>query len=344
MALAKVEGVARVDTFGGGFVAMGGRRVWVVARPGGDADKVLAQEIVAGSPRTAAARLAEGGWVAVSAQIAAAAGVGLGDWIEVPTPSGVARLRVAATTTNLAWSPGVVFLGMRDFGRLWHTGAPTALAIYPQPGAEPGVVRARVQAVLDGSPGATGPGSAATPTTPGATGPGSVATPTTPGAVGPGSRATPTGLVAVDAAERERSIDGLTSEGLGQLGEISNLLLAVAVLALAAALGSAIWQRRAAMAGLRLSGVRPRRLRAILLIEATLMLSAGCLTGALVGLYGELVIDRYLTHVTGFPVGGVGASARPFELLAVIAATVLALVAAPAWQASKVSPTFAFSE
>ena len=43
------------------------------------------------------------------------------------------------------------------------------------------------------------------------------------------------------------------------------------------------------------------------------MLGAGCITGALAGVYGQFVIDAYLRHVTGFPVTGAGAGARPIE-------------------------------
>jgi putative ABC transport system permease protein len=120
--------------------------------------------------------------------------------------------------------------------------------------------------------------------------------------------------------------------------------LIAAILALAAALTSAIWQRRPALAGLRLSGVRPRRLRLILLLESSMMLAAGCVTGALAGVCGQIVIDGYLTHVTGFPVARLGASLRPLEILAIVAAATLAIASVPGWIASRVSPTVAFDE
>jgi putative ABC transport system permease protein len=157
--------------------------------------------------------------------------------------------------------------------------------------------------------------------------------------LGPGS-----GLQALSATARARSIDRLTSEGLGQLSEISTLLTLAAILAMAAALTSAIWERRVALASLRLSGVRPRRLRLILLVESTLILGAGCITGALVGVCGQLVIDGYLADVTGFPVASLGASLRPIEIFALVGAAVLAIVAIPGWMASRVSPTIAFNE
>ena len=55
------------------------------------------------------------------------------------------------------------------------------------------------------------------------------------------------GLRATSANQREQSIEALTSEGLSHPGEISTLLLIAATLALAAALTSAIWQRRVAL-------------------------------------------------------------------------------------------------
>ncbi len=152
------------------------------------------------------------------------------------------------------------------------------------------------------------------------------------------------GLEVATAHEREASIDALTSEGLGQLGEISTLLVIAAILALAAALTSAIWQRRVSLAALRLSGVRAHRLRLILGIESALILGAGCLTGAVAGIYGQVVIDGYLAHVTGFPVASLGASFRPIEIFALVIAVVLAIAAVPGWIASRVSPTLALNE
>ena len=148
-------------------------------------------------------------------------------------------------------------------------------------------------------------------------------------ALAPGS-----GVEVATAASREANIDKLTSEGLSQLGIISTLLVLAAIMALAAALASSINQRRRAMAGLRLAGASPARLRRILLAEAGLMLGAGCVTGALAGIYGQFIIDAYLRHVTGFPVASAGASARPLEIFAIVLAAALAVCAIPAWLAS----------
>ena len=48
--------------------------------------------------------------------------------------------------------------------------------------------------------------------------------------------------------------------------------------------------------------------------------------------------------MTGFPIVTLTAGLRPLELLALVIALVLALVAVPGWLASRVSPTLALEE
>jgi putative ABC transport system permease protein len=300
--IARIPGVVSVSRFQGGFLELGERRAWVIARPPGSDLQVLRSQIVEGSASTAARRLSEGGWIAVSQEIAEQHHVKLGGLLTLPTPTGDVPFKVAATTTNLAWSPGVIFIGGSSYSHFWDTTAPTALGVDLVPGTNVGRARAAIAGVL-----------------------------------GPG-------LEVSTARTREARIDALTREGLSRLGEISTLLVFAAILAMAAALGSSVWQRRPALAAMRLSGVRARRIRRILLSESFLMLSAGCATGAVAGIYGQVMIDRYLRRVTGFPVAKLAASGRPLEIIALVTVTALALAAAPAWSASRVPPTLALDE
>jgi putative ABC transport system permease protein len=306
--IAKLPGAASVQSFQGGFEDIGNRRVWVIARPPGAARQVLTGQITSGNAPLAIARLGEGGWIAVSKEIAEEDHQGIGSTFVLPTPSGQVNMKIAALTTNLAWSPGVIFMGSADYGRLWRTNAPTAIAVNLAPATRPSTMRAEIKRLL-----------------------------------GPES-----GLEVSTSREREAAIDAIAGEGLSRLGEISTLLLLAAILALAAALTSAIWQRRVSMAALRLSGVRAHRLRLILAIESALILTAGCVTGAIAGVYGQVVIDRYLRRVTGFPVanigGSLGASMRPIEILVLVVVVVMALAAVPGIMASRVSPTLALNE
>lgn len=301
--LSRLRGVGQVATMQGGFAQLDGRRVWILARPLGYAEHVLDSQIIAGSPALAQRRVAAGGWVVVSQQIAEQQHTGLGGVLRLPTPSGDVRLRIAALSTNLAWSPGAVFLGDSEYRQLWHSDAPTAFAVSPRRGASLAAVQRRVAATLRGS-----------------------------------------GLTASTAAALQSSIETLASEGLDQLQEISTLLLAAAILAMAVALSSAIWQRRAAIAGLRLCGAPDGRLRRILLTESALMLGAGCITGALMGAYGQAVIDSYLRNVTGFPVAAIAAEGRPLTIFVLVVVGAVALAVTPIFVASRVSPALALNE
>jgi putative ABC transport system permease protein len=303
-AIARVPGVASVRAFQGGFLQLGDRRAWVIARPPGGSREVLRTQIVSGALARADMDLARGGWIVVSAQIAAEHHTHVGAGLVLQTPTGEHRFRVAATTTNLAWPPGAIFIGTGDYSRYWGTSAPTTLAVKLLPGANAATARAAIQRAL-----------------------------------GPGS-----GLEVSLAAARAARIDALAGEGLGQLGEIATLLLVAAVAAMAAALASSIWQRRATLASLRLLGVKPARLRRILLLEATLMLGGGCVTGALAGVYGQLVLDGYLKRVTGFPLARIATGARPLEIFVLVLVLALALVATPGWLASRVPPALALED
>jgi putative ABC transport system permease protein len=302
--IAQIPGVESVNTFQGGFLEMGNRRVWVIARPAGAERNVISTQIVDGNPATAVRRLGEGGWIVVSNQIAEEDHTKLGGLLTLPTPAGDVPFKLAATTTNLAWSPGVIFIGADDYSRLWNTTMPTALGVQLTPGTDTHRLQSQITAVLGAD----------------------------------------SGLEVSTASAREARIDTLTREGLSRLGEISTVLIAAAIMAMAAALGSSMWQRRPSLAGLRLAGVRPPRLRRVLLTEATLMLCAGCITGAIAGVYGQAIIDGYLKDVTGFPVANITASLRPLEVLVLVIAVALIVVSIPGWAASRVSPTLALDE
>ncbi len=302
--IGRVPGVTSVQAFQGGFIQLGDRRVWLIARPPGAVSSVFASQITSGDAELAGARLGAGGWTVVSKQIAEEHGWRIGEEMGLQTPTGTAHLRVAALTSNLAWIPGAIFLNTADYRRYWGARAPTALGVRLASGANITRVRSAIERQLGAH----------------------------------------SGLEVSTGRALEGRINALTSEGLSRLGEISTLMLLAAIFAMAAALTSTIWQRRVALAGLRLAGVKPRRLRRILLVEIALILGTGCFTGALAGLYGQVIIDGYLRHVTGFPVASMATSWRAFEILALVMVTVMAIVAVPGAMAASAPPALALEE
>jgi len=299
-AAAAVPGVAAVRRYQGGFLDFGGRRVWVIARPQADRALLPTSQLVRGSAATASERLRAGGWVVLSDQIARAHHLGLGDPLVIPTPTGTLRLRLAATTTNLGWSPGAMIVGEADYGRAWAGSAPTALEVDLAPGVDEAAVQRGVAQAVQGGPAG--------------------------------------GLLVQTAAERAEGINASARQGLSRLGQISTLLLIAAVLAMAAAMGAAIWQRRASLAALRVQSFSPRQLWRVLLLETGVVLGAGCITGALVGIYGQVVMDRYLRSVTGFPVASTLAGWSTVEIVGLVVVAALAVVAIPGWFAARVPP------
>jgi putative ABC transport system permease protein len=299
--IARTPGVTGVHGFQSEFMNLAGRRVWVIAQPPSVQHTLLARETVSGDVPRATRELRGRGWVAVSQPIAQQEHVGVGGTLLLPTPTGNVPFRVAAITTNLGWTAGALLLSTADYTRFWSTSSATALGIDVAPGTNVARVRAAIQHEL----GAT------------------------------------SGLEVITASTRATRFGAIAGEGLSRLAEISMLLALAAVLALVAALASAIWERRSSLSGLRLEGSPPSRLRRILLAESLLMLGAGCLTGVIPGVYGQVVIDGYLQHTTAFPVTAFAVPWRPLEIFVVVLTLVLALVAVPAWSASRVSPVLA---
>lgn len=302
--LASVPGVRAVRGYYGGFLDIDERRVWIVAREPGDPILVPPSQMRDGRALTADARIRAGGSATVSDQLADALGVGVGDSFTLPTPTGPRQLRVAATTSNFGWSPGAIVMNARDYRSWWSTADPAALQVDVDDGADPAAVAAALDRRLDAD-----------------------------------GRA---GIHAYTATERAGAITTSARTGLSRLGQISTMLLFAACLAMAAALGAAIWQRRPRIAADALVGATPLAQWRALLIESGLVIGAGCVTGASFGILGQIVIDNYLVGVTGFPVQtqvATGAALGSFALVLVVALAVLAI---PGWLVARVGADFSF--
>lgn len=302
--LRRAPGVADVRVYQGGMLDAGDQRTWIIARPPGDPRMIPPTQIVAGDLAMAERRLRAGGWGAVSRTIAADRGLAVGDTFSVPAPAGPLRLRLAAIVTNLSWGPGAVVMGTRDYHRGWRTALATALEIDLRPGVPPDVGRSAVAAALGGNP----------------------------------------ALDVQTRAQLENEFRSLLHQGLARLSQISALMLLAAILALAAAMSAAVWQRRRRLAAYKVQGFKERQLRRILLLETVVVLALGCSLGILTGTYGHLLGNRWLELHTGFP--------APFSVQAGQAATTLllivlgaaAVVAVTGYLASRVSARLGFGE
>jgi len=302
--VAAVDGVASVRSYQGGFLDFEDRRIWVIARTATAPEMIPQSQLEEGSLALATARLRTGGWIVVSQQIAKAHHIRPGGTLVLPTPTGAVPYRVAATTTNLGWSSGAIILNAKDYSRAWATTAPSALEVSIRPGTGILAVRRAIERVL-------GPGVA---------------------------------LKVQTSGERAAQADALARQGLGRMSQISLLLMIAAALAMAAAMGAAIWQRRATLASLRIQSFTPRQLRSILLYESALVLATGCLTGAIAGIYGHLLSDRFLRLTTGFPAPFRLGGLQAVGITSVIVITALTVLIVPGYVASKAPPRLALQE
>ncbi len=213
-------------------------------------------------------------------------------------------LRVAALSTNIGWAPGALVMNARDYARAFDSSDASAYNILLAPGVVPAVAVRRVRAIL-----------------------------------GPRS-----GLAVESSRAHAARQNALSRQGLQRLTQIATLILAVAVLAMAAAIGNMVWQRRPRLAKLKLEGFPRVELWRTILLESFLLLLTGCVTGAAFGLYGQQLLDRALATVINFPVVYSVAVAAAFLSLAIVAATALVIVSVPGYLTAGVAPAVALQD
>lgn len=214
------------------------------------------------------------------------------------------RLRVAALSTNLGWPPGALVLNAEDFALGWGAPDPSAYQVELAHGASPTAVSAEISRAIGAH----------------------------------------SGLRVETMAERERLHYGTASQGLSRLTQIRSLVLIAAVLAMAAAMGAMIWQRRVRLADMKVDGFSRLVLWRALLWESAVLLGLGCALGAIFGAFGQLLLSRALAVVTGFPViesSPLGVALGSFALITAVA---VAMAAVPGYLAARVRPRVALPE
>jgi putative ABC transport system permease protein len=214
------------------------------------------------------------------------------------------RLRVAALSTNIGWAPGAIVMNGADYARAWGSLEASAYSIGVTPGVPPSRVAREAQRALGAHSG-----------------------------------------LAVETAGRHTARQiALSRQALSRLTQIATLIPIAAVLAMAAAMGALIWQRRPRLAKLKLEGLPRVDLWRTILLESLVLLGVGCLTGAVFGLYGQQLADRALVNVVNFPVVYSFTWLPVASSLALITATGLAILAIPGYLAASVPAALALQD
>jgi putative ABC transport system permease protein len=214
------------------------------------------------------------------------------------------RLRVAAISTNIGWAPGAIVMSSADYARASGSTDASAYNVLMKPGVSPEQGVREIRAAL-------GPGAA----------------------------------LAVQTAEHHAdTLRSITRQGLTRLSQIATLILVAAVMAMAAAMGAMIWQRRPRLAKLKLEGFPHRELWYTIVLESLMLLGVGCFTGAVFGLFGQQLLDRALNIVINYPVVSSVGVIVALSSLALVTASAVLMVAIPGWFAARVQASLALQD
>ncbi len=365
-ALKRLPGVRAVGLYRSGLLDYGERRVLVIAPPREATPLLPAGQLLQGDPRVASERVRRGGWLVLSAALASEHHLRIGDTFTLPSPD-PRSFRVAALSTNVGWAPGAIVMNATDYAHAWGSSDASAYSVVLAPGVSPARGAREIERALGlggrggtdtpgagtrGSPPPGGEPAGRTPPpggepAPGTPPPGGEPAPGTPppgGEPAPGTPPRGGGLAVETAAQHAERQQALSRAALARLTQIATLIPIAAVLAMAAAMGAMVWQRRPRLAKLKLEGLPRVQLWQTILLESLLLLGAGCLTGALFGLYGQQLADRALASVVNFPVVYSVTLPAALRSLALVSATALAILALPGYLAASVPAALALQD
>jgi len=302
--IARLGIVDSVEVHRGELLDVGRRRLALFGRPTKPTELLLGSELRQGSLADVTKRLSQGGWATVSSGVASEHHLGVGDRFALPTPSGVRRLRIAGITSNYFWPPGVIVVSTRDYASLSRTTSASELIVRLRPGIPATTGLATIRAAL-----------------------------------GPQN-----GLRILTSAQRAGEFRATARQAMTTLGQIRGLVLVCAILAVAAAMGAAVSQRRQRIAALKTLGFRRRQLLWLIVVEALLLLTAGGVVGAGLGLYGQAIASRWVELSSGSSVAYAPAIGLAATTLASVAVLATAAAAIPGHFVTRVPPRAAFGE
>jgi putative ABC transport system permease protein len=301
----RLPGVRAVHVYRSGLLDYGRRRTLVIAPSRFTHPLLPANQIVQGDPRQAEARVRHGGWLVLSQAIAAEQHLHIGQQFTLPSPDPTS-FRIAALSTNAGWAPGAIIMNASDYAHAWGSDDVSAYSVLIARNASPGSVVREIERL-----------------------------------VGPPSHS---GLTVQTAAQHAAQQRALAREALTRLTQIAALIPIIAVLAMAAAMGAMVWQRRPRLAKLKLEGIARAELWRTILLESLLLLCVGCLSGAIFGLYGQQLADRALAKAIDFPVVHSIAPLNALWSLSLVPAAALVILALPGYLAASVPASLALQD
>ncbi len=295
--------VASVQPWRDAFLDLERRRVWVLGVPSGESEQIVPSELLEGSLAVADARIRAGGWAALSETIVREEHLHLGEAFRLPTPTGEAHLRLAATISNYGWLSGAVVMSAGEEARLWGSPEASELQVRLRRGVPAAAAKPAIAALLRGD-----------------------------GA-----------LSVQTSAERRAEAGAVLGGTLSRLNDTTIVVLITAIASVLTLMLSAVWQSRARIDSLISIGMSFTQLLRLIFYECAGALLTGCALGIGVGLLGQYLIDGWLAQSTGSPVRYAPAWQLSLSTLAIAAAIALAGAAIGTARAASTQPRTAFA-
>jgi putative ABC transport system permease protein len=241
------------------FLDLTGRRVWVLGVPPQVPAQIASSQLLEGSLATADRHLREGGWAAISQPIAREYHLHLGERFTLPTPTGYANFRLAATIANYGWLPGAIVMNADDHARLWASDTASELSVTLAPGVSIQDGKSAVERALPS-------GSA---------------------------------LAVKTDSERRSEVSAVLGSTLSRLSDTTIVVLIATMASVIALMVAAIWQRRGRLNSLMSIGMSSGQFARLISYESATVLLSGCVIGTAAGLVGQYLIDGWLHQTTG---------------------------------------------
>jgi putative ABC transport system permease protein len=301
--LQRLSVVSSVLPWRDSFLDLSGRRVWVLGVPPQLPSQIAPSQLVEGSLSTADRHLREGGWAAISQTIAHEDHLRLGDRFTIPTPTGNASLRLAATIANYGWLSGAIVMNSEDHARLWGSATASQLAVTLKPGTPIEQGKQAVQTALSGN----------------------------------------SALTVKTLDERRSEVSAVLGSTLSRLNDTTFVVLIASVASVIALMIAAIWQRRGRIDSLMSIGMSYSQFARLIFYESGSLLISGCLIGTAAGLTGQYLIDGWLQQTTGSSVQFMPAWQLGLRTIAIVGGISIVASMIAVIQTGRLQPRAAFS-
>lgn len=255
--LERVDGVEALLPYRLTFVDLRGRRVLAIGYAPGSTRPADDTEFMSGDKSALASGLPRDGDVAVGQSLAVELGLDEGAHFDLPTPTGMKRVRYVTTITNYGWQAGAITMGGRTMSRLWGSDETTMLGVRLSNGADSDRVKQLLERSLDGG----------------------------------------TTYRVESIAEGKARGRKNVKQGLVRMRQTEIAILLGAILAVTAGLLTAITHRRRRIASLRAVGMSSRQAVVALLSEVGFVLLIGSAVGLALGLAGQLLVLKTFSSV-----------------------------------------------